>query len=222
MSWVAPFLVILRVLRSRGQSCVGSSGKQRTETSWALRSQGASQRCSGWPGLRSLVAVTPDHVISLSAHLLAPGLRGWQARCHPAETWLVSDLNAEAPIPAPSPPAARLGHGLRSQRPPRSLPGCCAAPLLAPCSPSPPRTHAALPASPSLVLPVSLTPPDAELSITPSQGPHGDARCRKITVASPCHPRVAVPRGNGAHGGAPQPPCCRNLWSSHLCCHSLW
>lgn len=114
-------------------------------------------------------------------------------------------------------PALATGSGASACRaPPFAARPLCRAPARALLSLPPPRTHAALPASPGLVLPVSLTPLDAELSITPSQGPHGDARCRKFAVASPCHPRVAVPRGNGAHGGAPQPPCCRNLWSSHL------
>lgn len=107
----------------------------------------------------------------------------------PTETWLVSDrTRRRLPIPAPSSSAARLGHGSGASthlarslaaRPLRLAPACA---LI-----SPPRTHAALPASPSLVLPVSLTPLDAELSIPPSQGPHGDGLSPRATPGSQCH-----------------------------------
>lgn len=75
------------------------------------------------------------------------------------DTHLVSNPSTGAPIPAPSLPAALpWPQALETSAPPGSPPGCCTHPCLCPGCPPPTLTHATLPASPSLVSPVSLTP----------------------------------------------------------------
>lgn len=102
--------------------------------------------------------------------------------------YLVSHPNAEAPIAAPSPPWPALATGSEASASARSPPGCHASPLPAPDLPPPALIHAALPASPSLVLPVSLTPLGAE-TVYHASPRGGEAEAHGVSRtpwASPC------------------------------------
>lgn len=87
---------------------------------------------------------------------------------------------AVATAPEPAPPHRPLGR--RQAAAPR--------PCLCPHLPAS-RTHAALPASPSLVLPASLTPLDADCLFLPSRGPHGDQCLPAPPPPVQCHAGTA-------------------------------
>lgn len=92
--------------------------------------------------------------------------------------------------PDPVPRIARRGCGL--------TPAC-----VCPDPPPPELMHAALPASPSVVSPVPLTPLETVLSTTPVPGPCGEGlRChREHRGPPPRGHRAAVPRGSSAATG---------------------
>lgn len=219
MSWAAPSLVILRILevqRAKVVPAPSGKSKDRDLLSALLPAVVVAAERDVEEG-RTASLSSPSHrtMSCRSAHLLAPGLR-WLARTSPPlETWLVPDPKAEAPISAPSPPAATpWPRALEASAPPGSPPGC----RLLPCLPAPrrpsPRSHSrcpALPASPSLVSRVSLTP--LVLNCLPCQSQrragegHSDLRPVPAPAAGPqCHAGTARPQA-----GPPQPPCCRNL-----------
>lgn len=110
-------------------------------------------------------------------------------------------------------PRPRLGHGLWRPAPllDRRQAAACSPACLRPDVPSPALTHAALPAAPSLVSRVSLTP--LVLNCLPCQSQrragegHSDLRPVPAPAAGPqCHAGTARPQAR-----PPQPPCCRNL-----------
>lgn len=193
MSWVAPFLVIWRVLRSRRVSCVWApSGKQRTETSWALRSPRWAPATVFWAAGRS--ALFSSHR-TMSCRSAPPGARPRRlARCRPHGDLAGLRSNAEeTPISAPSSPRPAVATAPEPAPPHRPLGRRQAAaprPCLCPHLPAS-RTHAALPASPSLVLPASLTPLDADCLFLPSRGPHGDQCLPAPPPPVQCHAGTA-------------------------------
>lgn len=167
------------LLESKGQRPAGRCGPAVAPATvfWAA-GRSALSRLTG-----------PCHV---ALRLLAPGHAGWHAAA-PTETWLVSARTRRRRRSLLRPRRARRGRGSgasAASSPARSPPGAAPRPCLCPHLPAS-RTHAALPASPSLVLPASLTPLDADCLLLP---PGGRAGTMSPRAAAP----GAVPRGHGA------------------------
>lgn len=153
MSWVAPFLVILRVLEVQRAAVVRWLLQEVKGQRPAACSapQGTSQECSGRPdGVTSVLTVTPDHVMSLSAPPgVRPSVAGMYVHPYRRPDW--SPIRAQrhrSPLHhRPHRPA--LARALEASATPRS----CRLPLLAPAcaSNSLPPSSFTLPCPPRLV-----------------------------------------------------------------------
>lgn len=215
MSWVAPFLYILRVLGGPESSSGGLtlSEKVKEQTLLWRPPPRCQPECSGRPdGSPSVLSVTPDHVMS-SQYIPAPGVLafgGW--RVHPCWRPWSPVLSLEAPITAPSLPVRpALATGSGGQCLAGSPPG---GPLALPAPRLPPwRAHSLRPArlassglaralgSPGAVLSAMPDPAAERLghTVSPSplwalSAPASGPQCR----VGPVHPRA----------GPLQPPCC--------------
>lgn len=215
MSWVAPFLVSLRVLEvQRAAVCGLLPAGQGTRPVGVLTPRGASLERSGRPAasIRPRRRTGPCHVpLSAASH---PAFRGWP---HVPRLGTWPGLQAEPGGTDPCSVLAQrpaLASGSGGQRLLRLPPGSRFSPLPAPRPPTGAHTHSAPTFSPSPASPVPLTPLDAVCLSGQTRGPSRRAHCGPCPLSA----WVAVPRrAVVCRPGPRQPPCCGNLSGARTC-----